>query len=249
MGDSSDWEPVVSYLCPKYYCVAVDLPGHGRSLGSGGRNVTDFYSLTGAADGVVEVMGHQGIVPALVVGYSMGGRVALYLATRYAGTCSKLVIESATPGIEDRGERQNRLKLDRMRAQELQARGLPDFLRRWYRQPIFDSIAESPSRLEMMVRKRSGNDPAQLARALVGMSVGGQRPLWKALSELDVPVLLLAGRRDPKYVEIIQAMAAALPRSTTEIVPPAAHAVPIDDPIGVARRIDQFISNHENCPS
>ena len=249
MGDSSDWEAVVSYLCPKYYCVAVDLPGHGGSLGSGGRDPATFYSLTGAADGIVEVMRHQKIVPALVVGYSMGGRVALYLAARYTGTCSKLVIASATPGIENRRERQNRLQLDRMRAQELQAKGLPRFLRWWYRQPIFDTIAQSPSRLEMMVRKRSRNDPVQLVHALVGMSVGGQRPLWGALSKLDIPVLLLAGQRDQKYVEIIQAMAAALPRATAEIVPAAGHAVHLDDSLGVARRIEQFILREENGSS
>ena len=249
MGDSNDWEAVVSYLYRKYYCVAIDLPGHGESLGVGDRGPAAFYSLTGAADGIVEVMRYQKIVPALVVGYSMGGRVALYLATQYTGTCSKLVIESATPGIENRRERQNRLQLDRTRAQELQAKGLPRFLRWWYRQPIFDTIAQSPSRLEMMVRKRSRNDPVRLAHALVGMSVGAQRPLWAALPKLDIPVLLLAGQRDPKYVEITRAMAAALPRATAEIVPAAGHAVHLDDSLGLARRIEHFMLREESGSS
>ena len=242
MGDSEDWEAVVSHLSGKYYCVMVDLPGHGRSLGEADKKEQPgFYSMAGAAEGVLRVMRHQCLKPATVVGYSMGGRIALYLASRHRTACSRLVIESATPGIRDREGRQTRLRLDSARAQQLQAEGLPDFLRSWYRQPIFETIAESPSRLEAIIRKRSRNDPSKLAAVLTGMSAGRQKPLWDQLPGLNIPVLLLAGERDAKYVGIARAMSVSLPRATVGVVPDCGHTIHLEDPGAVARRIDDFI--------
>ena len=242
MGDSADWEDVVSHLSDRYYCVTPDLPGHGRSLraeGQGGRGRS--YSLTGAAEAVKTVMRDAGLIPATVVGYSMGGRIALCLATRHPTICSKLVIESATPGIADPQERQHRLRLDVLRARRLQERGLPDFLRAWYRQPIFETIAESPTRLESIIRRRSDNDPSAIGAVLIGMSVGGQESLWDELSHLNMPVLLIAGERDGKYVDVVQAMAAGLPMASVKIMPQCGHTVHLEDPSGFARRLERFL--------
>jgi len=243
MGDASDWDVVISPLSGEYYCVALDLPGHGRSLHVKGRgdHPAQCYSLPETAEAVMAVVERECSAPATLIGYSMGGRVGLYLAARFPAACARLVVESATPGIADPKERSRRLERDERRARQLREGGLTDFLNGWYRQPIFETVSESPTRLASLIRKRSGNDPLVLADVLTGMSVGRQEPLWNELPPFDIPVLLLAGERDEKYVKIIRDMGEALPRAAVEIIPGCGHTVHLEDPAEFALRLDRFI--------
>lgn len=241
MGNAADWTAVVSLLSPTHYCVSIDLPGHGGSLNMRGEDDAAMpYSLDAAADGVVAIMREEAVMSPVVVGYSMGGRVALHLAVRYPKICSGLVIMSATPGIADSEAREDRRKADRQLARELESEGLDRFLQRWYRQSLFSTIARSPGTLQALIRRRSQNRPTELAKALTGMGVGEQRPLWAALPGLNIPVLLLAGQEDAKYVDIVRAMGTSLPDSRVEILPGCGHAVHLEDPSAVAQRIKEF---------
>ena len=238
MGSSRDWDEVVEELSGTCYCMAIDLPGHGRSLDFTDRNT---YTLTGAARGIVQVMKQADLLSATIIGYSMGGRLALYLAIQYGYLCTSLVIESATPGIRGNDERVRRKELDEKLAEELRQGQFEDFLRRWYGQPIFRSLAEVPEKLEEVLKQRIFNEPEELAKALCGMSVGAQAPLWQHLADLAMPVLLLAGEYDRKYVDIVGAMGELLPHAAVEIVPGTGHNVHVENPSGVAARIKRFL--------
>jgi 2-succinyl-6-hydroxy-2,4-cyclohexadiene-1-carboxylate synthase len=245
MGDGRDWDAVVSPLSRRHYCLTIDLPGHGKSLGLGGDMASVVpYTLAGAVAGIIGVLRREDVIPATVIGYSMGGRIALCLATRYPEACCRLVIESATAGIVDPQERRKRRRYDDALVRQLKNEGLPAFLHRWYQQPIFKTIAESPSMLKEVIRRRSRNNPFELAKGLAGMSVGEQESLWEALAGLHIPVLLLVGERDEKYVNIAQAMGAALSFSTVKIVPASGHTAHLEDPSTVAREIERFLQRN-----
>jgi 2-succinyl-6-hydroxy-2,4-cyclohexadiene-1-carboxylate synthase len=171
----------------------------------------------------------------------MGGRLALFLAIHYGHLCTSLIIESATPGIRGDDERVRRKEIDEKRAEELQQGKFEDFLQKWYSQPIFRSLAEAPEKLDKILKKRSLNEPEELAKALRGMSVGVQDPLWKHLCDIDIPVLLVTGERDRKYVDIVSTMAELLPHAAAEIVPGAGHNVHVENPSVVAERIKRFL--------
>lgn len=238
MGSACDWGEVIEHLSGTYYCIAVDLPGHGKSLDLAG---DDAYTPPGAATCVVRTMEHLHLIPAAVVGYSMGGRLALYMATHWGLVCSKLIVESATAGIQGEADRLTRQHADEKRTRDLERGRFEEFLQTWYRQPIFATLAEDPDKLERIIQQRRLNNPTELARVLRGMGAGAQAPLWSHLPGLTIPVLLVAGERDGKYVDILRAMAECLPLAEVEIVPGAGHNVHVENCRAVAERIKRFL--------
>jgi 2-succinyl-6-hydroxy-2,4-cyclohexadiene-1-carboxylate synthase len=243
MGSGQDWDHVIGLMSSSYYCLAVDLPGHGKSL-----HFTDSgaYAPDSASQGVVETMNRAGISRAAIVGYSMGGRLALDLAVHHGHACSALIVESATAGIEREKDRAKRRALDETWAGKLEQVEFEDFLRTWYRQPVFATVMEDEEKLEEVLRRRRANEPAELARALRGMSVGAQRPLWKSLPGMNTPVLLVAGEQDGKYVDVVLAMAALLRDAHVEIVPGAGHNVHLERPSSMAKHMDTFLQGVGN---
>ncbi|HEX2728748.1 MAG TPA: alpha/beta fold hydrolase, partial [Rubrobacteraceae bacterium] len=97
MGSSGDWGGITAVLEERYFCVAVDLPGHGTSVGL----PLESYTFEVAARMVLAVLGELGIERTTLVGYSMGGRLALYTALRIPQRVSRLVLVGASPGIAD----------------------------------------------------------------------------------------------------------------------------------------------------
>lgn len=238
MGNTKDWNPIIERLADQCICLAIDLPGHGKSIGLSDK---DAYTFAGAASRVVKVMEKTGVAPATVVGYSMGGRLALYVTLYHRRVCSKLVLESASAGILDNGEREQRRALDERWAESLEQGRFEDFLRTWYLQPVFHPLGEHPEKLERMVQHRRLNDPAELARAMRGLGVAAQPSLWDQLPRLSLPVLLLAGQRDGKYVRLVQSLARLLSRGRVAIVPGACHNAHWESPQVVADYIKDFV--------
>ena len=100
MGSSADWREVMAVIGDQTFRIAVDLPGHGASLGL----PPDAYTIEGATRAVIRTMDGLEVTRPIVAGYSMGGRLALYLALRYQERCAGLFLESASPGLESAGE-------------------------------------------------------------------------------------------------------------------------------------------------
>ncbi len=237
MGNLEDWRGITDGLKDSFCCLLVDLPGHGKSL----HVSDDTYTFPGAARSIAKTVEVAGVGPAAIVGYSMGGRVALYLAIHFRRLCSALICESASPGIVEEKQRENRKVLDATCAYTLEEGEFEDFLRTWYSQPVFASLTRMPETLEKIIRRRRLNDPAKLAKALLGFSVGVQAPLWEHLSRLDVPVLLLAGEQDSKYIAIIKQMDSLLRGADVQIVPEVGHNIHEENPSGFLERIRVFL--------
>src|SRR5918998_1795147 len=164
MGSGANWAETISALDERFYCVAPDLPGHGRSLGL----TPEDYTIEGAAKMLRELLDGLEISSNAIVGYSMGGRLALYLALRHPERCSGLFLESASPGIEDPAERLARRRADEERARRLESGDLASFLEDWYRQPLFASLARREEILDQTIQARLRNDPRGLARWVRG---------------------------------------------------------------------------------
>src|ERR687893_1016802 len=215
MGSGANWAETISALDERFYCVAPDLPGHGRSLGL----TPEDYTIVGAAKMLRELLDGLEISSNAIVGYSMGGRLALYLALRGPERCSGLFLESASPGIEDAAERQARREADEQKARRLESGDFETFLADWYRQPLFASLARHEGLVKALISARSDNDPGELARSLRGMGTGDQPSLWGGLGELEVPALAVVGSLDERYVRIASLMATLNPRLRTAVVP------------------------------
>jgi 2-succinyl-6-hydroxy-2,4-cyclohexadiene-1-carboxylate synthase len=237
MGDSADWGPVMARLEDRFRCLAMDLPGHGRSLDQ----PDETYSVEGATQAVVETLDAEDVPPCTLVGYSMGGRVALSLALRHPERVERLVLESTSPGLRTETERAERRAVDADRADRIEE-DLPAFLAGWYRQPLFESLARH-GLVEEMVQTRSTNDPHELARALRGMSPGRQASFWDQLDELDRPTLIMTGALDDKYVDITDATDARIDPARRVVVSEAGHNVHAERPTAFFDVLKHFLTD------
>lgn len=239
MGSSADWLDVTSALEDRFRCIAPDLPGHGASLGL----PSGSYSFEGAARATVRTMDDLDVGRATFVGYSMGGRLALYLALRYPRRCAGLFLESASPGLEDAAVREARRRSDEEKAARLESGDFEEFLVDWYSQPLFASLARREGLVEATISSRRGNDPAELARSLRGMGTGTQPPLWGELAELEVPALAVTGEFDQKFVALARRMAGTSPNVRAAVVPGVGHNVRAEDPGAYLDLLEGLLDN------
>jgi 2-succinyl-6-hydroxy-2,4-cyclohexadiene-1-carboxylate synthase len=178
-----------------------------------------------------------------VLGYSMGGRVALQLAAAAPARVSALVLESSSPGLADAAERQARIAADGALAASIERDGLAAFVERWERLPLFASQAALPADVRAGQRaQRMQNDPLGLANSLRGMGTGRQASLWDRLPQLHIPTLLIAGELDRKYCAIAEQMAQALPNARSVIVPNAGHTVHLEQPAIFTAAVREFLA-------
>jgi 2-succinyl-6-hydroxy-2,4-cyclohexadiene-1-carboxylate synthase len=211
----SSWEAIARSLhADGYEVVCVDAPGHGESA-------MLHLDLVAGADALGSTGG-----TATYVGYSMGGRLALHLAFAAPQLVERLVLVSATAGIEGERERAARRDADEQRAAEIERDGVAAFLDRWLAAPLFAGLPASAVGLDA----RLDNTAAGLASSLRLAGTGAQRSLWPDLAALSMPVRLVAGALDEKFAGIAARMAARIPDAELAVVAEAGHAVHLERP-------------------
>ena len=239
MGRAGDWRGISTGLNERFFRMAVDLPGHGASLGM----PRDRYTMGGAARSVLEVLDGAGVDRATLVGYSMGGRLALYLTLRHPDRCAGLFLESASPGLEGAEERARRQGDDEEIAIRLESGDLPGFLQDWYRQALFAPLARDEDLLRQTIEDKLRNDPAELAASLRGMGNGSQPSLWNELPNLRAPALAVAGGLDEKFVGISRRMASLNAGMRLTVVPGVGHNVHAEAPGAYLSLLESFLTS------
>lgn len=241
-GSSESWgEGIVDGLTAAGHPPSLlDLPGHGRDARQGGAR-----GVAATLDGALGVIGGAvGEGRADVVGYSMGGRLALHFAVEHAERVRRLVLESASPGLATEAERSARRATDEELATFLLARGVEAFVDRWEAQPLFASQSSIDARARARQRRlRLRNEPSALAAALRGLGTGALPSLWERLGEVVAPTLLLVGELDGKFVEIAERMATRIPDARVVVVPGAGHTVHSERPVEWLAAVTGFLGS------
>lgn len=173
--------------------------------------------------------------PWLVAGYSLGGRLALGLLIEHPELFAGAALIGAHPGLDRSEERAERRANDERWARRIEADGLERFAELWQQQPIFGSQATlAPALLAAQRRARVGHEPAALAAAMRALSLG-EMPCWRGrLREVGVPVELVVGELDAKFLALSREMEDLLPCSEVRTVAQAGHNVPLERPDAVA---------------
>lgn len=176
----------------------------------------------------------EGVERGDLVGYSQGGRIALFVAANHPGRVRTLTTIGAHAGFEGE-QRVERAGADRALADRLEREGIDWFATYWAALPLFAGLARrGPAFLERLDAGRRRNDPARLAAQLRGMGAGATEPFWDRLARIDAPALVLAGADDERYVAFARRLASVLPRARVAIVPGAGHAAHLERPAAVA---------------
>lgn len=210
--------------------IAPDLAGHG--LGPQPADDAD-YSVDAMAASVAGVVDG----PVHLVGYSMGGRVALTLACRRPERVASLSLIGASAGLADPGERSARAAADDSLAADLLADAAA-FIDRWMHNPLFATQERlGPETWEASRLQRLTNEPAGMARSLRMGSTGRMTPLHSVLAGCTMPVGLVVGSLDAKFQGIAVDLAAALPDAEIASIEGSGHATHLEQPDATAAAV------------
>ncbi|MFQ5583505.1 MAG: 2-succinyl-6-hydroxy-2,4-cyclohexadiene-1-carboxylate synthase [Calditrichia bacterium] len=236
MGSSEDWQEVIAHLSAEFYCLAIDLPYHGRTKVFAGPGELTFESIAGE---LAELFRSLGNSPSYLMGYSMGGRLSLHLALHFPELFRAVVLESASPGLMSRREREARIADDRQLAAKLRSGDFREFLVNWYQQPLFGELSAHP-KFDELLNSRLRNDAARLANSLAVLGTGQQPSLWEKLTQLSVSCFLVTGEKDEKYVAISEEMHKRNKSIRLEIVRNCSHNVHFQKPGEFAKLLREF---------
>ena len=226
-GCSEDFAPLRAALPSGYNLLAPDFPGHGSRRGL--RNPQDFSLAAHLA--LLDTAAAEAREPLTLLGYSMGGRLALHWALANPLKIRQLILVGASPGLATEAERTERVYADQAVATYLRTQGLAAFYKYWHNQPFFRSLLALPAeRLDLIIQHRQQNDPAGLELSLEHVGTGSLPSLWERLGELRGPVDLVVGEQDPKFQAIARQMGAAMPKARLSTISGAGHAVHLEQP-------------------
>lgn len=238
-GSGQDMAEIAQSLERDYETLALDLPGHGRSADLVRADTDGFDECVDDLVATLESAGHR---QAHWLGYSMGARLALGCAVRHPGSVTSLVLLGGRAGIADPTERAARCREDAALAARIESVGVEAFVDEWLAQPMFASLRKRGARfLAEQRRQRVSNSARGLADSLRRLGPGAQPPLFDALPSVAVPVLLVAGALDRKFVALAHALAGQLPQAEICEIADAGHAAHLEQPEAFVHAVQDFL--------
>ena len=229
--DDTVWQEALAPLGLSLRCPL--LPGHGWKPCPAD---TTFAGLAAELAATLPAGGD-------LLGYSLGGRLALQIALDHPRHVRRLVLVSCTAGIRVEAERAARVHSDEHLAEVLSEDGIGPFVAWWQANPALRPAKPlSRAEEEALRSRRLNQDPRGLAMALRRLGAGAMADLWPRLGELRLPVLLIAGAADTRYVATMRAMAGLIPGARLELVPDAGHAVHREQAERVRTLVGAFFS-------
>jgi 2-succinyl-6-hydroxy-2,4-cyclohexadiene-1-carboxylate synthase len=234
------WRETASLLpANRWSCLLLDLRGHGGTEAPPGSPVT----LEACGADVLAAWDRLEIRRSHLVGYSMGGRLALHLASRRPERLLSLVVVGAHAGFEGR-ERAERRRQDEQLARRIETEGIEWFVDHWSSLPLFAGIARrGPQFQEALRAVRLRNRPEGLAASLRGMGAGATEPFWNRLIAISCPALFVAGEEDETYRRQAERLASSVASGRVAVVPGAGHAVHLEQPQAFARLLADHLSS------
>ena len=240
-GSAASWvRHVETFAASGLRVLTLDMLGHGQSDAP---DDPARYSIERTREDILVLLQMLRVRAgeAILLGYSMGGRIALY--TALSGFFRALILESASPGLDSEKEREARRHSDEVLATRIEREGVPTFIDYWEHIPLFASQQQLPLETrEALHRQRLHNSARGLANSLRGVGTGVQPQLSASLPDLTLPVLLLAGELDQKFTAIAHTMATQLPHAQVAIVPDAGHTIHLEQP----ERFDALVLDFYN---
>ncbi|MEH7389020.1 2-succinyl-6-hydroxy-2,4-cyclohexadiene-1-carboxylate synthase [Bacillus sp. JJ1474] len=238
-GSGASWIRFKPYW-QNYHVIAVDIIGHGKS-----DSPTDVskYDIEAVAEDLHTILQRLGIGQTNLLGYSMGGRLALTFALQYPQMVRKLILESSTPGLKSEDEREARRLQDEKLASRIQEQGIEDFVDYWENIPLFQSQKGLSDDLRQHIRtERLSNSAVGLSNSLKGMGTGAQTSWWERLHEISFPVLLITGDMDSKFCQIAKEMHKELKNGTWISIDKSGHAIHVEKPELFGTIVNEFLS-------
>jgi len=238
-GSTATWRNLAKAL-PHIRVIAIDCIGHGQTAVP--KEISRF-SMDEQIQDLEEVISQLQLERFTLLGYSMGGRIALSYAITYPERIERLILESASPGLRTSQERSERCASDNALAEKIIHNGLQSFVNAWENVPLFESQKCLPDNVQQTIRtERLSQKVEGLAGSLRGIGTGNQPSNWMSLAELEFPVLLVTGLLDEKFCKIALEMKALLKNVKHTTVNNAGHAIHVENPAEFATIIEEYLT-------
>lgn len=227
-GSADAWQMVAPPIARHRRVIAIDLLGHGQTDAP---DDPARYGMSPAVADLVAVLDQLGHDTVDLLGYSMGGRLALGFAVTHPDRVASLVLESASAGIADPAERKTRRRADNELADAIERDGIVAFVDRWERLPLFATQTRLGKQDRARVRRgRLAQRPNGLANSLRGFGQGVQPALHDRLAAFPRPTVLIVGEHDVKFRAIAKDLEPRLGWAWCDVAPRTGHAVHLEAP-------------------
>ncbi|AVK85758.1 2-succinyl-6-hydroxy-2,4-cyclohexadiene-1-carboxylate synthase [Lysinibacillus sp. B2A1] len=238
-GSTATWRNLAKAL-PHIRVISIDCIGHGQTAIP---KEASRFSMDEQIQDLEEVISQLQLEKFTLLGYSMGGRIALSYAITYPERIERLILESASPGLRTSQERSERCVRDNELAEKIIHNGLQSFVNAWENIPLFKSQKCLPDNVRQTIRtERLSQKVEGLAGSLRGIGTGTQPSNWMSLAELEIPVLLVTGSLDEKFCKIALEMKALLKNVKHKTVNNAGHAIHVENPAEFATIIEEYLT-------
>ncbi|HKI43690.1 MAG TPA: 2-succinyl-6-hydroxy-2,4-cyclohexadiene-1-carboxylate synthase [Balneolales bacterium] len=242
MGDSGIFDHLIAVLQAFSNPVTIDLIGHGQTDAPGN---SQRYELSNQIDDINDLLSQLNLQGTFLLGYSMGGRLALRIALNNNLNLAGLILESTTYGIEDPAVKKDRLRSDQDNADRI-LNDFHTFVDKWNRNPLFAASQplkeETQQNLDYIQRRQR---PHGLANSLIGFGSASMASVRHQLGHISLPTLLITGQQDVKYSTIGNEMSRHIPDCKHYILAGCGHRVHVDDPNKYVNTIRRFIESQQ----
>ncbi|MFJ7640508.1 2-succinyl-6-hydroxy-2,4-cyclohexadiene-1-carboxylate synthase [Peribacillus sp. NPDC046944] len=241
-GNRDTWDFLVPMLQDRYSLIMVDIIGHGETMAP-----DDFqrYGMEQVAKDLKLILEKLKLRKAHILGYSMGGRLALAFSCLYPEYVHTLMLESSSPGLRTEEEREHRRGNDAKLAKRILEHGMEAFVEQWENIPLFETQKRLSTDIQTAIRQqRLANTPIGLSNSLLGMGTGNQPSYWENLETLDFPVLLVTGELDEKFCHIAEMMQSRLKNVEWKKINDVGHAIHVEDGQKFGKIINGFLKRN-----
>ncbi|WP_300562604.1 2-succinyl-6-hydroxy-2,4-cyclohexadiene-1-carboxylate synthase [Companilactobacillus sp.] len=229
LGSKRDFEKIVGDFSEQY--LVLDLLGFGENKD---QNIEpDRFIQKNQVEDLEDIFSKLNLVNINLVGYSMGGRLAIAYALKYPKRINSLFLESTTAGISDQQQRLDRQNHDKKLAHSVIDQGMDKFIENWEKLPLFSSQqAVSKNDFTFMHQQRIDQNPINVANSLLEMGTGKQPNYWPDVGQLSkLSVKIIVGSKDSKFIKIGHRLHELIHGSTLTVVSNSGHNVHFETPI------------------
>lgn len=231
LGTKSDWQKVIENL-PHFRCLSLDLPFHGENKTVA---VEDFEQTAQFLESQIQSLIKD--EPYILIGYSLGGRIAQYYALQaqvQRGNLQAVILEGVNLGLQSEQEKQSRLVNDKMWAERFFHEKPETVLEDWYKQPVFSHLNEQQRK--SLIEKRKANCGANIGKILLATSLAKQPDFREKVRSSLLPFFYFCGEQDQKFRQMAEDNQLDL-----TLIPHAGHNAHLENSTYFAEKIENIV--------
>ena len=241
-GNANDWQFVIKNLPERFFPIAIDLIGHGKSSSP---DEVKKYTAGAQIIYLEKILNELEINSFILVGYSMGGRFALTYAMKHQAKIIALVLESTAFGYKTTKEKEERILSDKKLSEQIKGMPLKDFFEFWYDAGLFNSLRKSENIFlqNLKQEKSKSNNKTGLANSLIGFGTGTMKNYFPVIKNFSKNVLLITGELDTKFTKIATEAKNIFPNAEHKIISNCGHNVHLEKPEEFIKFLNRFLLN------